>query len=243
MSKRARVILSLACALTASLVCLAYTGHVRDEAERTRTEAMRRYGGEVVSLAVATHAIGAGEVVATKDVEMRDWLASLAPEGAMTSLDDVVGVEVSVPVAAGAPLTSLNFRDPSEMADIPSGHVAVSVPITEKLGVTAMTGVGTHVVAYRTVDGAAELIGSDATVLAAPGSTGSSMGRGTITIAVAAKDVPAVLAASTSGDLRLVVPADDVAELAKGAAKDGDENVPPADGAGEAKASSEREGA
>lgn len=213
MSKRTRIVLSSGCAVLAALMCLGYTGHVRDEAERTRTEAMRRYGGEVVSLVVATRGIEAGECVAAGDVEVRDWLASLAPEGAQTSMDDVVGREVSVPACTGAPLTELNFRDPTEMAEIPSGHVAVSVPITEKLGVTYGIATGTHVVTYRATEDGAEIIGGDATVLAVPGESGS-MGRGSITIAVTAEDVPSVLTASASGDLRIVCPADDVKSFA-----------------------------
>lgn len=228
MPKRLRIVISLVCALMGGSVCLAYTAHVRDEADRTRTEAMRRYGGEVVSLVVATRTIEAGEVVGMTDVETRDWLSSLAPDGAQTSVDDVVGREVSVPACSGAPLTDLNFRDPETMAEIPSGHVAVSVPITEKLGVTTGIAVGTHVVTYRTTETSAELIGGDATVLAVPGS-GSSVSRGSLTIAVTAKDVPAVLTASASGDLRIVVPADDVKRLEDGTGAP-ETSVPPAGG-------------
>lgn len=213
--KRARILISSACAVAAVLTCFAYTGHVRDEAERMRTEAMRRYGGEVVSLVVANRSIEVGEVVSMADVEVRDWLSSLAPEGAQTSIDEVVGKEVSVPVCSGAPLVELNFRDPTDLVDVPSGHVAVSVPISEKLGVTSGIAVGTHVVIYRTTEETAELIGGDATVLAVPGNS-SSIGRASMTIAVTAKDVPAVLTASASGDLRIVCPADDVKELSSG---------------------------
>lgn len=230
MSKRTRIILSIACAVAAMLLCLAYTSHVRGEAERLQTEAMRRYGGEVTTLVVATRTIEAGEVIAAVDVERRDWLSSLAPAGALANLDEVVGREVSVPVCEGAPLTDLNFRDLSLLADIPAGHVAVSVPITEKLGVTAGITVGTHVVIYRATQESAEVIGNDATVLAVP-SGSSTAGRGSLTIAVAAKDVSSVLAASASGDLRLVVPADDVDQLPSGG-KDERASVPPASGHG-----------
>ena len=231
MPKRLRLVVSILCALVAGAVCLAYTAHVRDEAERTRTEAMRRYGGEVVSLVVATRTIEAGEVLSMTDVESRDWLSSLAPVGAQTSVDDVVGREVSVPACSGAPLTELNFRDPDEMAEVPSGHVAVSVPITEKLGVATGIAVGTHVVIYRAGEDVVKLIGGDATVLAVP-SGASSLGRGSLTIAVTAKDVPEVLAASATGDLRLVVPASDVKELAAGTSV-GKASVPPVDGSPE----------
>ncbi len=228
MPKRLRLAVSMLCALVVGAVCLAYTAHVRDEAERTRTEAMRRYGGEVISLVVATRTIEAGEVLTMTDIESRDWLSSLAPVGAQTSVDDVVGREVSVPVCSGAPLTELNFRDPDEMAEVPAGHVAVSVPVTEKLGVATGIAVGTHVVVYRATEDVVKLIGGDATVLAVP-SGASSMGRGSLTIAVTAKDVPEVLAASATGDLRLVVPAADVKELASGASVS-KVSVPPVEG-------------
>ncbi len=212
LGKRTRIVLSVACAVVAMVVCFAYTEHVRDEAERLQTEAMRRYGGEVVSLVVANRNIEMGEVVGMADVQTRDWLSSLAPEGALTSLDDVVGKEVSVPICSGAPLVGLNFREPENALDIPSGHVAVSVPITEKLGVTSGIAIGTHVVTYRTTEGSAELIGGDATVLSVPGGS-PSIANASMTIAIEAKDVPAVLAASASGDLRIVCPADDVKEF------------------------------
>ena len=212
MSRRTRLAVSIACAVLAVVSCLAYANHVRDEAERANAQAMERYGGEVATLVVAQRTIEAGEVVATGDVQERDWLSSLAPTGALVSLDGVVGREVTVPVAEGSPLTELNFRDATQMAEVPSGHTAVAVPITERLGISRAIAVGSRVSMYRSVEGAAELIGSDALVLAAPTSSGGDLGRGSVTIAVLAEDVPAVLAASTSGDLRLVVPASDVTE-------------------------------
>lgn len=216
MSRRARLLVSLVCALASAAVCLAYTGHVRGEAEQARTEAIARYGGDVVSLAVTTRAIEAGEVVQVGDVEQRDWISTLAPEGALMSVDDALGKEVSVPAAAGWPLTKLNFRDESQMADVPSGHVAVSIPVFEKLGVSSAMAVGSHVVMYRATENGAELVGSEAIVMAVPGANTSGATRTTLTLAIKPDDVPLVLSASTAGDLRLVVPSDDVRKLAAG---------------------------
>lgn len=212
MPKRSRLVLSALCAFVAVLACVLYARHVRGEAERERAETLRRYGGDMVTLVVANRAMEAGETVAMADVESAEWIASLAPEGALFSLDDVVGREVSVPVAAHAPLCELNFRDVGAVADIPSGHVAVSVPITEKLGVTAAVAVGSHVIAYRAADGATELITQDAMVLSDVGTSGQAFGRQSLTIAVLPADVTAILETSATGDLRLVVPADDVRE-------------------------------
>lgn len=186
---------------------------------------MRRYGGEVVGLVVATRPIEAGETLSRSDVELRDWLSSLVPEGACTSLDEILGHEVTVPAAAGAPLTQLNFRDTAQLADIPSGHVAVSVPVTDKLGVSSGIVAGSHVIAYRVQESGTRLVSGDVTVLLAPSTTGALAGRGSLTIAVAAKDVSEVLSASTAGDLRLVVPAEDVKSSGKEEGSSAD--VPP----------------
>ncbi len=212
MSRRLRMIVSLACALLALLACGAYGRSVRAEADRERADTLKRYGGEVVTLVVARRAIAAGETVQAGDVDLRDWISSLAPEGAILSVDEVVGCKASVPIASNAPLCELNFRDESTIAEIPAGHVAVSVPITDKLGVTSSITVGSRVVAYRALEGTAELIGGNVLVLAVPGGVGSSFSQGSITIAVTADHVPAVLAAASAGDLRLVVPASDVDE-------------------------------
>lgn len=212
MTRRTRLIVSFGCAALAVVCCLAYANRVKEGVEQAQAQALERYGGEVTTLVVSQRAIEAGEVVAASDVEERDWLASLAPDQAIVRMDDVVGREITVPIVEGAPLTELNFRDATRMAEVPAGHVAVAVPITERLGVSRAIAVGSHVTMYRSVEGAAELLGSDAIVLVAPTSTGGDLGRGTVTIAVRAEDVPTVLSASTSGDLRLVVPASDVTD-------------------------------
>lgn len=215
MSRRMRLLVSLVLAASAVVVCLWYAGRVQAEAQRVRREAVERYGGEVVSLVVAARTIEAGETVASADVEVREWLSSLAPLGAKTGLGDVVGREVTVPVSLGVPLTDLNFRDVAEYAEVPAGHVAVSVPVSDKLGVGPGIATGTHLVAYRVKEDAAEVACADATVLVAPSAAALS-GRGTLVLAVGASDVAEVLSASTDGDLRLVVPADDVRMPAEG---------------------------
>lgn len=210
MSRRKRIAISLVCALLVMLVCGLYASHVQDEANRERSQVLRRYGGEVVALAVARRALEAGEVVGSADVDACDWISSLAPEGALTSVDDVVGREVSVPIAANMPFSELNFRDTSYLSDIPAGHVAVSVPVTDKLGMGAGVAQGSHAVAYGVAENDVKLVAGDLIVLSSPGSGGSGFSRGALVVAVPAQSVPAVLMASANGELRLVIPADDV---------------------------------
>lgn len=213
MSFKFRIAFSLACAALAALLCVNYAEPVRAEAERTRDEAIARYGGEVVRLVVSRGPLEPGDVVDQADVSERDWVTDLAPSDALTSLDDVVGREVTVPVAANAPVTALAFRDVAAMADIPAGHVALSIPITDKLGVSRSIGVGTGVIGYVVDDKGSTPIATDATVLASPGETSGLGTGGQLTLAIRSEDVDAVLSASAAGTLRIVVPADDVEGL------------------------------
>ena len=94
MSVRFRVIFATACAVLAMIVCLNYSQHVQAEADRARSEVLARYGGEVVTLVVSSAALEPGDVASQSNVTTREWLVDLAPEGALTSLDDVLGKEV-----------------------------------------------------------------------------------------------------------------------------------------------------
>ena len=210
MSMRFRLLLSAAFALLGVVACLAYAQTVRDEAQRVRASALERFGGEVAQLVVANQMLEAGDVVSEANVSVRDWASDLAPVGAITSLDEVFGRELSVPVAEGAPPTELNFRDGTVISAIPAGHVAVSIPVTDKLGISRSVTRGTRVSAYAVSSETPTLIAEEVEVLS---ELGAGVGIATsqqLTIAVLPEEVAAVLQASASGELRLVMPADDV---------------------------------
>ena len=239
MSRRIRLLLSALCGALAVVVGVLYVGQVRAEGEQERNEAIRRYGGELVTLAVASRTSEAGEVVTASDVSMRDWVSSLAPKESLTSIEDAIGKELSVPIAEGAPLTDLNFRQAEASLDIPSGHVALSVPLTEKLGISSSVPRGAHLSAYRAAEGSSEVLCGDVVVLSSPDTAGTVSGRGFVTIAVDAACIAPVISASTAGDLRLVLPADDVKQEAKAAQG---QNVEPVTGAGQGAADTNRNG-
>ena len=250
MSLRFRVVLSSACALLAVMACLAYASGVREEAERVRAEVLERYGGEVVTLVVASTRLEPGDVVSQSNVSTREWVADLAPEGAVVSLADVLGREVGVATEKGAPLTQLTFRSSSDLADVPDGHVALSIPLTDKLGVPRGIGQGATLVAYAVTNEGTRLVSGEMTVLAAPVATALGSG-GQLTLSLLPDDVAAVLTASASGDLRLVMPAgeatvvetqppasvEDVAGQVDGGALEGEASGQDADEAAGAQAS------
>ena len=57
MSLRFRVVFALSCAVLTLLAFTSYAGQVRAEAEKVRSDAIARYGGEVVSLVVTNRQI------------------------------------------------------------------------------------------------------------------------------------------------------------------------------------------
>lgn len=217
MTRRFRLVLSGACAVLAALLCLLYGRHVQQEAERARSEALERYGGEVVSLVVATEGIEAGETVDRTNVAERDWLADLAPADALTGIESVLGAQVSVPVAAGVPLTELNFRDVEDAVEVPPDRIALSLPLTSNLTVPPGLGPGSTLAAYEVTDSGVRLLSEELTALAVPQVGSGLYSAGALTVAVAPGDVAAVLAASGEGSLRLALPGDEALGLDDGA--------------------------
>jgi pilus assembly protein CpaB len=210
MSMRVRVLLACVCALVGVASSLAYGASVRDEAERVRTEALERFGGEVAQIVVAKRTIEAGELVDEHSVALCDWATDLVPEQALLSLDDVLGRELRVAVAQGVPLTELNFREETALSEVPQGHVAVSIPVSDSLGVSRGVERGTQLCAYAVSDEGPRLISGNVEVLSELSSGQGALLSQQLTIAVLPGQVIEVLSASARGELRLVVPADDV---------------------------------
>ncbi len=217
MKRRFRVVLSGAFAVLTAGLCMLYAQEVRGEAERQRADALERYGGESVRLVVASESIEAGESASSQNTSEKEWASELAPEGALTSLDDVTGRKVTVPVAKGAPLTEMNFRDADEMPEVPSGYMAVQVPLNDKLGLPSAVPAGSRLVAYEVSDDGTRLVSGDVKVLLAAAADATSISRGSVSLAVKPDVVSAVLTASAEGSLRLAVPSADVeaAEVAE----------------------------
>lgn len=215
MSRKLRLALAALCFVVACVLAAAYANGVHKQAEQLRQDALERYGGEVASLVVCTRELEAGQVVEAGDVEVRDWLADLAPAEAYTSLDAVLGKMVSVPCQKGSPLTELNFREEQGRLEVPDGCVALAIPVTERLGCPADIAPRTTVAAYVANEHETVLLSGNVQVLSSGGQA-SSLGGTQLTLAASPDDAPRLLAASAAGELRLVVPAEDVATLSVG---------------------------
>ena len=210
MSAKVRIALALVCAVLAVLACQAYAQEARRQEAQLRQETLDRYGGEVVALVVATHQLETGNTVKEADVTLKEWVSELAPEGALVSLDEVIGKTLSSSVATGQVLTQLALASSDSSLDVPSGTVAVSLVLSDKLGLVSGIDTGSRVFAYRVDDVGAQLVSSSVTVVSLHSEGGALSSSKDVTIAAQPDDIPAILEAAAKGTLRLVVPASNV---------------------------------
>ena len=221
MNGRHRTVAAGAFGALAFALALAGADAARAQAEQERSEALARYGGEVTTLVVSRRELSQGEELTQADLEQREWLADLAPAGAVSSMDEVVGKRLASPVAEGQPLCAVDFASADEGVDVPAGRVAVAVG--DRTGLAGSAASGARVVAYEVDDEDVALVTADALVLAASatrsGQTASPSQEAFL--AVSPGDVSRVLEASAKGSLRLVLPADDVGEGGQGAGAEG----------------------
>lgn len=213
MRKRFRIMLSVAFGLLAVLLGFAYGEQIRAEVEAERSEALERYGGEVVELVVAKSELVSGEILSENNIETREWLVDLAPEGSISEISEVLGLRLTTPVAKGEPLNALDIATQEGSLEIPEGRVAISVHLSDKTGLAQEVSNGARVLCYRSVDAGLRAICSDAVVLVAASMGSSSTfssGTESICLAVLPEYVEDVLAASSDGSLRLALPGEGV---------------------------------
>ena len=197
--------MSVATGIAAAAIVFFYASAVRAEAAEAQEEALARYGDDVVSVCVATCDIDPGETIDEGNTQVEQWLASLLPEDALTSLEDAYGQTATSHIPENAVLSSAYFERDDEAVEIPSGTVAVSVACDAEHAVGGALEEGELVSVYVSKDGVSDLLTSaqvlDTNVL--------SDGGGDlewVTLAVEADAVEELLAATTRGTITLVVP-------------------------------------
>lgn len=230
MSFKLRVLCALLCAVAAAMISLQYSQSIRADAQKMREDLQARYGGETVELVVSTKALRVGDVIEPSDVVKRDWVSMLAPADAYTRMEDVVGKTVKVPLSENAPITQTTFAAMDEQYSIPEGYVALSIPLTEKLGLGQHIAPHTAVVAYEATQKASDLITSDMRVLYVQDEARGQFSSPSCVVAVKPQDVGRILTAQAKNSLKFVVPAQDTtsdnadASAVTGAQEKGGEN-------------------
>lgn len=227
MSFKFRVLCALLCAVAAAMISLQYSQSIRADAQKMREDLQARYGGETVELVVSTKALRVGDVIEPADVVKRDWVSMLAPADAYTRMEDVVGKTVKVPLSENAPITQTTFATMDEQYSIPEGYVALSIPLTEKLGLGQHIAPHTAVVAYEATQKASDLITSDMRVLYVQDEARGQFSSPSCVVAVKPQDVGRILTAQAKNSLKFVVPAQDSTSdnaAATGKQENGQEN-------------------
>ena len=202
-----KLLLSVASGVLACVVALWYGSSVRAEAEQMRQEALAAYGGDLVSVCVATRDVDAGEVLSEANVRVEEWVASLLPEDAETSLDNLVGERATSAIPARAVISPVYLERGDGAIEVPAGTVAVSVAVDEEHAVGGALAAGDAVDVYVSTNGVADRL-CRATVIAtsAEGSEAGGAAISWATLAVEPERVSEVLAATAHGSVSLTLP-------------------------------------
>ena len=205
MTKKIRILISVLSALLASFCFFAYVQSVRAEAEKSRAEAIQKYGGELTSILVATKQIEPGETLSSSNTQVKSWISDLIPEGAITNPESVMGRTVSSVIGVGMPVVSLHLRSVASQITIPENLIGLTISHGEKYGLAERLSAGTKLAAYEVTDSLITCIASDISVLS--DDTESTLyTSSSVTLGLTPEQVPAVLSAYARGTLRFTLP-------------------------------------
>lgn len=205
MTKKTRILISVLSALLASFCFFAYVQSVRAEAEKSRAEAIQKYGGELTSILVATKQIEPGETLSSSNTQVKSWISDLIPEGAITNPESVMGRTVSSVIGVGMPVVSLHLRSATSQISIPENLVGLTISHGEKYGLAERLSAGTKLAAYEVTDSLITCIASDIAVLS-DDSESALYSSSSVTLGLTPEQVPAVLSAYARGTLRFTLP-------------------------------------
>ncbi len=222
MKRTVRFGLSAVIGLSAALLAWSAVAGAHAEAEQATRQALERYGGEVTRACVSLREIEPGDEISEGNVKVVEWASSLMPQGALTSMGDVSGLVATARIPAHTPLAEAHFLRDERAVQVPRGTVAISVASDAQHAVGGSLGRGDEVDVYVADASVADCLARaevlDTSILAAGGGDLSW-----VTLAVDASDVSDVLAATTHGEVTLVLPGASVSRETAGSAGAGDE--------------------
>lgn len=205
MERKKRLLVSMAAGIAAMLISMGSVSSVRAEAEREQQEVLARYGGDLVSVCVATRELEPGDSLGEADVAVEEWVASLLPSDATRDLDEVIGKPVASRVPKGAVLCPAYFRTDGDSVSVPAGKVAVSVPVDSQHAVGGALECGERVDVYVSRDAVADRLCA-ASVLDTSILAEQSSELTWATLAVDPASVKEVLVATSAGTVTIAVP-------------------------------------
>ena len=205
--RKASIIAGIMGAVVCIVCVLLYASVVQGEAQAARAEALERYGGEQVSVLVATRDLYPGENVSSANASSQMWLSDLLPEGCVDSFDEITGKQLTSMVVKGEAISLKRFESSGTQLDVPQGSVALSVPAKDVQAVGGALVPGNLVDVYA-VGASTTQIGSSIPVLAtnADGGDGSKTTVSWVTLAVPLEQSQEFVAASQSMDIYFTLP-------------------------------------
>ena len=206
--KKGALITGILCGVFCAVCVFMYSSIVRGEADSARAEAMQRYGGEQVEVLVATKDIYPGETLSSSNSVSKTWLSDLLPDGCITNLAEVKGVQVSSMIVKGEAISKRRFESSSASIEVPQGCVALSVAAQDVQAVGGSLCAGCLVDVYATGSQTA-CIGKNILVLATnvEGTNSSKSKVSWVTLAVPLEQSQEFVTASQSMDIYFVLPA------------------------------------
>lgn len=161
---------------------------------------------ESVAVVVAAHDLTGGTAIGVDDVRTARMPTGLAPSGAFTAPDRVIGSMVAAPMRAGEPLTDRRLLGPSLVAGYAPGLVAAPVRIQDA-DVVALLRAGDSIDLYAasSVRGPAARIATAAPVVLLPRLTSDNQAGALIVLAVTPRVAAGIAAASATEPLSVTL--------------------------------------
>lgn len=160
-----------------------------------------------VPVVVAGTDLPGGTAVRSAQLDVAQVAGDRVPDGAATARQEVVGRVLAAPVRRGEPITDVRLVAPTLLAGYP-GAVAAPVRIAD-VDAVALLRVGDRVDVVAARDGSAEVVASDAPIVALPRqgrrSDDPSMAGGLVVLAVSGQTALNLAEASVSRVLSVVV--------------------------------------
>ncbi len=156
--------IALVCGLLCAACLFGYVMLLQRQAEAERLQVLDQYGGEQVSVLVATCDIQPGETLDSSNSKEELWVSKLLPEGSITEASEGWGKKTKSLILAGEVVSTKRFEGDSSVVEIPEGFVAVSVPAKDVQAVGGLVAPGNKVDVYA-VGTKTSCLGEDVLVL------------------------------------------------------------------------------
>lgn len=222
MKRKTRLLASAAMGAMAAVLAWGAIHSARSDAEVAKQEAAARYGGDLVGVCVAKRAIDPGEKIDEGNTEVLEWVSTMLPEDAVTSLSKATGRVATSHIPAHTPLAEAYFERADSALEVPRGKVAVSVASDAEHAVGGVLVRGQEVDVYASKDSVAnKLMSAEVVDTSSLSENGGDLTW--VTLAVRPNAVRELLAAASRGMVTLAVSNDPDSDKASGKAdgKDG----------------------